>query len=591
MSAQLTLRNVTKSYAGRTVLDGVSLTVRPGEHVAVVGDNGSGKSTLLRLIAGEEQPDEGTVTVAAPPGPYGGGIGHLGQTPVPPSARTVREALDEALAGLRALERRLRELESSLTEERMAEYGDLLTAYEARGGYAADSRTDRALQALGLGAVDRGRALRTLSGGERARLGLACLLASAPRLMLLDEPANHLDERALTWLEGRLRAHRGTVVTVTHDRMFLDRVAGTIVEVADGRVTRHGGGYRAYLRERAAARQRHEQVYEEWRRAVAETERRAATTARRVAPGRGMKDGNKLAYDRDAGRVQSSVAGRVRQARERLRRLHRDAVPKPPQLLAFGGEFEAGPRTGPDTAPESAPETAPDADEEARAGTASLYGVRVGDRLHVPELHIGRGQRLLVRGPNGAGKSTLLHVLAGTLRPDGGTVRRHGRVGLLPQDPPAARAANGGAGQLRSLLAEFASGLPGTPEEHRERLLSLGLFAPDALDVPVGRLSVGQRQRLALARLLTRRTDLLLLDEPTNHLSPTLVEELEEALERYRGTLVVVSHDRTLARRFRGTRVHMREGRPEPVRPESGRPQPVPLAVDPADVQKEGELP
>ncbi|OEV10181.1 ribosomal protection-like ABC-F family protein [Streptomyces nanshensis] len=574
MSAQLTLRNVTKSYAGRTVLDGVSLTVRPGEHVAVIGDNGSGKSTLLRLISGEEQSDEGTVTVAAPPGPYGGGIGHLGQTPVPPSSRTVRETLDEALAGLRALERRLRELESGLTEERMAEYGDLLTAYEARDGYAADSRTDRALQALGLGAVDRGRALRTLSGGERARLGLACLLASAPRLMLLDEPANHLDEQALTWLEGQLRAHRGTVVTVTHDRMFLDRVAGTIVEVADGRVTRHGGGYRAYLRERAAARQRHEQAYEEWRRAVAETERRAATTARRVAPGRGMKDGNKLAYDRDAGRVQSSVAGRVRQARERLRRLHRDAVPKPPRLLAFGGEFEAGPRTD------------PDADEEARAGTASLYGVRVGDRLHVPELHIGRGQRLLVRGPNGAGKSTLLHVLAGTLRPDGGTVRRHGRVGLLPQDPPAARAANGGVGQVRSLLAEFASGLPGTPEEHREHLLSLGLFAPDALDVPVGRLSVGQRQRLALARLLTRRTDLLLLDEPTNHLSPTLVEELEEALERYRGALVVVSHDRTLARRFRGTRVHMRKGRPEP-----GRSRPVPLAVDPADVQKEGELP
>lgn len=567
MSAQLTLRDVTKSYAGRPVLDGISLTVKPGEHVAVVGDNGSGKSTLLRLIAGQEPPDDGTVTVAAPsaPGSYedghgrfgdgDGGIGHLGQTPVPPSSRTVRQTLDDALAGLRAMERRLRELESDLTEERMPEYGELLTAYEARGGYRADSRTDKALQALGLGSTDRGRALSTLSGGERARLGLACLLASAPRLMLLDEPANHLDERALTWLEGQLRAHRGTVVTVTHDRMFLDRVAGTIVEVGDGRVTRYGGGYRAYLKERAAARQRHEQAYEEWRHEVAETERRAATTARRVAPGRGMKDGNKMAYARDAGRVQSSVAGRVRQAQERLRRLHRNAVPKPPEPLSFNGEFGEAAAARPAEA---------EVDAGDGAGSASLHDVRVGGRLHVPELHIAPGQRLLVQGPNGAGKSTLLHVLAGGLRPDSGTVRRRGRVGLLLQDPPVTYArGQDDARQRRTLLAAFASGRPGTAEEHRERLLSLGLFREEALEVPVGRLSVGQRHRLALARLLTRGTDLLLLDEPTNHLAPTLVEELEQALETYRGTLVVVSHDRTLARRFTGTRVRMRDGRPE----------------------------
>ncbi|WP_314174942.1 ABC-F family ATP-binding cassette domain-containing protein [Streptomyces winkii] len=600
MSAQLTLKDVTKSYAGRLVLDGISLTVRPGEHVAVVGDNGSGKSTLLRLIAGQEPPDDGTVTVAVPAGAYGGGygggrggIGFLTQTPLPPGPRTVRQVLDDALAGLRAMERRMRELESDLTEERLAEYGDLLTAYETRGGYEAASRTDRALQTLGLGATDRGRRLATLSGGERARLGLACLLASAPQLMLLDEPANHLNEQALTWLEEQLRAHRGTVVTVSHDRMFLDRVAGTIVEVEDGRVTRYGGGYRAYLREQAAARRRREQAYENWLSAVRDAERGAATTARRVAHGRGMSDGNKMAYDRAGGRVQSSVASRVRHAQERLRRLHRDAVARPPELLSFNGDFGrgeggtgrgAGPETGADT--RGGTGSGSGSGSGARPTVAvSLLGVRVGDRLHVPELHISHGQRLLVHGPNGAGKSTLLHVLAGELRPDSGTVSRRARVGLLRQDPAGAgdRADDGADDgrpsrepQVRSLLAAFAAGRPGTADEHRERLLSLGLFRPEWLEVPVGRLSVGQRQRLALARLLTVETDLLLLDEPTNHLSPGLVEELEQALGSYGGALVVVSHDRTLARRFTGTRLGMRDGRlaPDPERGPAAEPGP-----------------
>ncbi|WP_070013038.1 ABC-F family ATP-binding cassette domain-containing protein [Streptomyces abyssalis] len=555
MPAQLTLKDVTKSYAGRPVLDGISLTVRPGEHVAVVGDNGSGKSTLLRLIAGQEPPDDGTVTVSVPAGALGGGVGHLGQTPVPPGTRTVREVVDDALAGLRAMERRLRELESDLSEERMAEYGDLLTAYEARGGYVADSRTDRALQALGLGATDRGRQLASLSGGERARLGLACLLASAPQLMLLDEPANHLDGNALSWLEDQLRAHRGTVVTVSHDRMFLDRVAGTIVEVENGRVTRYGGGYRSYLKEQAAVRQRHEQAYEDWCRAVREAERAIATTARRVAPGRGMKDGNKMAYARDAGRVQSSVASRVRQAQERLRRLHREAVPRPPELLSFNGEFETSGTRGEDGTDDTGGTGADKADGGGDAIRASLHDVRVGDRLHVPELRIAHGQRLLVHGPNGAGKSTLLHLLAGELRPDSGTLRLSGRAGLLAQELHEASDGRG-----RSLLAAFAAGRAGSADEHRERLLSLGLFREETLEVPVGRLSVGQRQRLALARLLTAGTELLLLDEPTNHLSPTLVEELERALDSYRGALVVVSHDRTLARRFRGARVRMHGG-------------------------------
>ncbi|MFE3121520.1 ATP-binding cassette domain-containing protein, partial [Streptomyces niveus] len=213
--AQLSMKDVSKSYGDRTVLDQVSLSVRPGEKAGVIGENGSGKSTLLRLLAGAEVPDGGEVTVRFP-----GGVGHLAQTLALDLRLSVQAAVDAALAELRELERRIRAAEASLadaTEDELTAYGDLLTAYEDRGGYEADARVDAALHGLGLAHVGRDRPLGSLSGGERSRVALACVLAAAPELLLLDEPTNHLDLRATTYLEERLRAHRGTVVAVTHD--------------------------------------------------------------------------------------------------------------------------------------------------------------------------------------------------------------------------------------------------------------------------------------------------------------------------------------------------------------------------------------
>jgi macrolide transport system ATP-binding/permease protein len=526
----LTLRDVRKSFGDRLLLDTVTLTIRPGERVGVVGENGAGKSTLLRLLAGREQPDDGEVVVSAE------SIGHVGQTPELPPERTVGDAIDAALADLRDMERRLRELESRLDESTVAEYGDLLTRFELRDGYRADARVDKARHALGLAAIDRARRLGTLSGGEQARLGLACLLAAAPEVMLLDEPTNHLDAAALTWLEDHLRAHRGTVVAVSHDRVFLERVATAIVEVDGDRrtVTRYGDGYAGYLAEKAAARRRWELAYERWTTEIGDLTEYAATTALQVAPGRVMRDRNKVSYNRHGGRVQASESSRVRNARERLRRLRDDPVPCPPDPLRFTGRLTAGDPPG---------------------TVVTLHDVRVADRLRVPDLAVGGRGRLLVHGPNGAGKTTLLRVLAGALDPDEGTVTRHGRVGYLAQEIPADHPA-------RSLLAAFGDGRPGQPEEHAEELLSLGLFRAADLRVPVGRLSAGQRRRLALARLLTGELDLLLLDEPSNHLSLTLVEELEEAMTAFTGALVVVSHDRALRRRFTGDELALLDGVP-----------------------------
>ncbi|WP_369154039.1 ribosomal protection-like ABC-F family protein [Streptomyces sp. R02] len=529
MPTQITVRTVSKSYHGRLVLDAVSCTLTTGERTGIIGENGSGKSTLLRLLAGAERPDSGEVTVRAD-----GGVGYLPQDGTLPARHTVQQAVDEALSDLRAMQARMRVLEAAMADDTgsntqvLTEYGDLLTAFELRGGYEADARVERALHGLGLAHLPRDRAIGDLSGGEQVRLRLAALLAASPEVLLLDEPTNHLDDQALTWLEDHLRTRRGTTVAVSHDRVFLDRVATTLLEVdADRRtVTRYGNGYTGYLAEKTAVRRRWEQGYARWEAEVAAQRDAAAVTARRVAPGRAMKDGNKMAYDRAAGRVQQSVAGRIRNAEERLRRLLADPVPKPPEPLRF---TLASPKGG-----------------RLHGTVLEATGVTVTGRLAPTDLTVKAGERLLITGPNGAGKSTLLTVLAGRLAPDTGQVTRRGRIGHLPQEPAPGRPGE-------TVLQAFARGLPGHPDDNAETLLALGLFTRDRLTTRVTDLSTGQRQRLSLARLLSRPSDVLLLDEPTNHLSPSLIEDLEQALADYPGTILLVSHDRRLRTRWTGT--------------------------------------
>ncbi|MER5897680.1 ribosomal protection-like ABC-F family protein [Streptomyces sp. NPDC001876] len=536
--AQLSMKDVSKAYGDRSVLDQVSLTVRPGEKVGVIGENGSGKSTLLRLMAGAEAPESGDITVTFP-----GGTGYLAQTLTLDPGSTVQDAIDAALAELRTLERLIGEAEAAMsdgnpTEAELGAYGDLLSAYEERGGYQADARADAALHGLGLGHLGRDRRLGTLSGGEESRLALACVLAAAPELLLLDEPTNHLDVAAVTWLEDHLRAHRGTVVAVTHDRAFLERTTTVILEVdRDLRgVSRYGDGWDGYRTAKAAARRRWAQEHQEWVAELARTEELVSAAGQRLAatgkdPGQG--------FGKHRRSHEAKLSGQVRAARVRLEALRRTPVPAPPRPLGFTAELatSAGPEAG------------------SSEPLAELDSVVVGDRLDLPALRIGPGQRLLITGPNGAGKSTLLRVLAGDLAPDAGTVRRRARIGYLPQELPVRPT-------RRSLLATFAAGRPGFADEYAEDLLALGLFRPEDLTVSVAALSVGQQRRLALARLVTRPADLLVLDEPTNHIALSLVEELEAALARYRGAVVVVSHDRSFRGRFTGDRLELRAGRP-----------------------------
>ncbi|MEV6527885.1 ABC-F family ATP-binding cassette domain-containing protein [Longispora sp. NPDC051575] len=524
--AQLAVHEVSHAYAEHVVLADVSFTIRPGERVAVIGENGSGKSTLLRLLAGREPADAGQVTVVAP-----GGVGHLGQLLDLRPDQTVRDAMDDALADLRRLESELRAAERDLTEDTLAAYGDLLAAFEARGGYEAEARLDAARNALGVGDLGADRPLGSLSGGEQARLALACVLAADPELLLLDEPTNHLDAAGAAWLADQLRAHRGTVVVVTHDRTYLD--AATVILEVDGdrhTVRRHGDGWAGYLAAHAADRRRWQAEYDDW---VRESHRQAELAEsgvdemrRRVwKPNVKRTSGHRRDH-------QGGLSAQVRKARAQARRLTEHPVPRPPDPLRFAARFDGAP-------------TEP----------VEVTDLVVGDRLALPGLRIEPGGRLLVTGPNGAGKTTLLRALAGDLVPDRGTVSRPARLGWLRQEvtPGPAR---------RTALAAFAEGLPGTPDEHAGTFAALGLLPEELFARPVAWLSIGQRRRVELARLVSRPADLLILDEPTNHLSLALVEELGAAIGAFAGTVVAVSHDPRFGEAGGWARLELRHGRP-----------------------------
>lgn len=558
---QLRLSGVSHGYGDRELFAGVELAIAPGEHVAIVGENGAGKSTLLRILAGLEAPDSGTAVRQ-------GRVGYLAQTSGMPAGLTVAHAIDDALRALRDMEAELERLEAGLAAAEPNEleaYGSLQTQYQLREGYAAESRVEAALDRLGLGGVERGRTLGSLSGGEQERVALACLLADPADILLLDEPTNHLDASGTAWLENRLAAHRGTVVVVSHDRVLLRRVAATVIEVDAERrtVNRYGNGYDGYLKEKRAERQRWVQQYHGWIDAMAAEQRQAETVSTKMGYAR-QRDGDKMGFDFKAGTWERAATSKIRDAQERLRRLEANPVERPPERLKLDAGLDEGPVPGADTgagagapnggkaaggAPADAPAVRPLGGGGAGGGEASSLVLRarkarLPGRLELSEFRVDRGQKILITGPNGAGKSTLLSLLAGTLEAPVGEVERRGRIGYLQQElePPRYPA-------LR-LLPAFAAGLGGNIDDHAEALLRLGLFRASEFHVPVGGLSAGQQRRLALARLLLGHNDVMLLDEPTNHLAPVLVEELETALAGFSGTLVMVSHDRALRQWF-----------------------------------------
>ncbi len=536
----LTVTNLSKSYGPLTVLDNAQLNINTGQKVGIVGPNGAGKTTLLRLIAGEIAPDGGSIHLPSR-------FGYLPQDPPYDPHQTIEHALDDALAPVRALEAQLRDLEAQMADPTadldavMEAYDTATDQFDAADGYEIDQRLAEVLTNLRIADHPRAHRLGDLSGGERTRLGLATLLIQQPPLLLLDEPTNHIDVALLDWLESYLRGYRGTVLAVSHDRVFLNQTVDTIVEVDRGAVHIFRGDYDAYAEQRALRRAQWENEFAEQQEEIITLRQAIKTKARDVGHNnRAPRDNDKLLRKGFEQKKEATIARNVHNVEERLRRIEADPVPKPPRPIAFAPNFDPAMLRG------------------KTPLTAEGICVQYDDRtvLDGVSLNIEPGSRVMLTGPNGSGKTTLLNVLAGIEQPIGGRIYTAPtvRIGYLPQvwpNPP-----------VQSVVEVYREVVPNDEATAVNELLAYRFFTHyDQLATPVNILSVGQQRKLRLACVVGQQANLLLLDEPTNHLSLDVVESLEDALAAFPGPVVAVSHDRRFIERFGGDVYHLADGK------------------------------
>ncbi len=539
MSASLVANGLAGGYGHRTLFDDLDLTVAPGDVVGVVGANGAGKSTLLRLLAGVDEPQAGTITL----NPGDAFVGWLPQEHERVPGETVAGYVGRRTGCTRATADMDAAAELLATPEQAPPGVDPGDAYSvafdrwlASGAADLDERLPAVLADLGLdsgGAVGPDSAVTALSGGQAARVGLAALLLSRFDIVLLDEPTNDLDLDGLDRLERFVREQRGGVVLVSHDREFLTRCVTTVLELdlaqSSNRV--FGGGYDSYREERATARRHAREAYDEFAEKKADLVGRART--QREWSSQGVRNAMKKSPDNDKIRRKAATessekqAQKVRQMESRIARLEEVDEPRKEWKLEFS--IGAGPRSS------------------AVVSTLSGAVFRQGDAatgefaLGPVSLQVNGGDRIGITGPNGAGKSTLLRGLLGRQAPDEGAASLGTSVAIGEIDQARAQLAGS------KPLAEAVEGILSDwmQADVRTLLAKFGLRA-DHVSRPVDELSPGERTRAGLALLQARGVNVLVLDEPTNHLDLAAIEQLEQALESYDGTLLLVTHDRRM---------------------------------------------
>jgi sulfate-transporting ATPase len=483
----------------RQVLQNISLSFLPGAKIGVLGPNGAGKSTVLRIMAGKEEPSSGVAELAP-----GATVGLLEQEPELDETRTVRENVEDGVRELRDLLDRFNAISAAFAEPDadfdtlLAEQATVQDQVDRRDAWQLDAQLDHAMDALRL--PDGDRDVTSLSGGERRRVALCRLLLSAPDLLLLDEPTNHLDAESVLWLERFLADYKGTVVAVTHDRYFLDNVAGWILELDRGRGIPYEGNYSGWLEQKQAR--------------LAQEEKQSSARQRTLA--------RELEWVRLAPRARQAKSKARLSSYERLLADEEDV-----KLERVEIHIPPGPRLG-------------DLVIEA-SGVSKGFG----DRLLVENLEFSLPPAGIVGviGPNGAGKTTLFRMIAGEETPDGGTLRIGDTVQLAYVDQ-----ARADLDPKSTVWKEISGGqdvvLLGKKEINSRQYTSWFNFRGADQQKPVGRLSGGERNRVHLAKLLKSGGNVLLLDEPTNDLDVDTLRALEDALLDFAGCAVVITHDR-----------------------------------------------
>jgi len=518
--------NISKRYGRQILFVETSLQINPGEKIGLVGPNGAGKTTLLRMLVSEEAPDEGTVSI-----PRNLTIGYFRQDIGDMSGRPV---LDEAIAGSGALgdlHHELHDIQLALAdpdqadrmEELLEHYAEVQDAYHHGGGYELEARAREVLQGLGLDDAQIDGDVGALSGGWKMRVGMARVLLGRPDVLLMDEPTNHLDIESILWLEKFIRSYPGAVLMTCHDRDFMNRVVGRVVEIDGGEFISYSGNYDFFERQRAVLAANQQAQYERQQSMLAKERRFVERFAAHAAK---------------AAQVQSRV--------KKLEKL--DLVTPPRQRRVVEFTLRQPPRSGEDVL--------------ELKGVGKAYGAKV---IHQGlDLMIRRGERWCVMGRNGAGKTTLLKLASQAVAPDTGTVRLGAslKLGYFAQQSLE---------QLDSTLTVYGQAEKAFPLANvgtLRTLLGAFQFQGDDVDKPVRILSGGERSRLVLALMLFDPPNFLVLDEPTNHLDLQTKDTLVAALRDFEGTMLFVSHDRAFLRGLSNRVLELRpEADGEPARP------------------------
>lgn len=529
----LQISQVTKSYSVQKILDDVSFIVNPGERVGLIGPNGCGKTTLLRMIAGDEKPDSGVVNLHA-------SVGYLAQGIALDDVRTIGEYIRTGISGYddarRQVDMLAAQMAQNATPEIVDAYGAAFARFEALGGYAVDHRAEEILAGLGLDAP-QDTSITKLSGGQRARVGLARLLIAEPQLLLLDEPTNHLDIAALEWLERFIVKYRGAAIIVSHDWMFLDATVSRILELDSQthRVHEYTGNYTDFVEAKSLEREKQLAAWQDQQDEIAQLQM-AARHLRGIAKFRkgGKADtGDKFAKGFFANRGRETVR-RAKQIERRIEHLLTDEkIAKPKQTWQMKLEFGVMPRGGQIVVALEDVTFAFPGDHEGRPYV-----------FHHAYVTLRHGERIALVGPNGSGKTTLLRLIAGELQPTEGRVRigSNVKIGYMPQEQQTLDAQSTPLALIRAIA-------PMTETDTRN-FLHFFLFAGDAVFTPVSALSYGERARLLLARLVVSGVNCLLLDEPINHLDIPSRARFQSALENFPGTILVATHDRAFIDQF-----------------------------------------
>ena len=527
----LTGSNLSRRFGPLDVFQGVNIRVEKGDRIGLVGPNGEGKTTLLRILAGLDAPTDGVVTRMR-----GMTIGYLPQDPPPAGDRTLWDDVSAQFAGLMRRADELRRLEEQMAdplayEQALAEYGPLQAAFEAAGGYDWELRVRQVLTGLGFPPAEHHLPLAYLSGGQRTRGLLARLLLQEPDLLLMDEPTNHLDLQATEWLESVLLQWRGSMVVVSHDRYFLDRVANRIWELASQRLDAYRGNYSHFSLQRTMRRERQ---LEEWKRQQQYIAKEQEYIRRNIA-GQNTRQaqGRRTRLERMA-----AEDGLIERPEERQAiRLNLDARLRSGNLVMRTRDLVVGYRSSNGNQPRR---------EDVSGGyeyVARHSGPTPDDNVlfRSEDIELLRGERVALIGPNGAGKSTFLKTVLGQLQPLGGRLRIGASVhiGYLAQ-------AHDMLVPEKTILDTILDASPRMEIGQARSFLGRFLFSGDDAYKTIEVLSGGQRSRVALALLTLQGANFLLLDEPTNHLDIDSQEVLEDMLKAFGGTVLLVTHDRYL---------------------------------------------